>query len=177
MKKYIALLRGINVSGQKLIKMADLKVYLSELKFSNIRTYIQSGNVVFEASDSDEIALAKLIENKIAEKYQFEVPTMIRTQQEMLDVIARNPLEIDEQNDFSKPYVIFLENEPAKDLVEKVMAFNSDKELFQIIGREVFIQYKNGAGTTKLTNTFFESKLKTKATSRNWNTVNKLSSF
>ena len=79
MQTYIALLRGINVSGQKLIKMADLKIYLTELKFSNIRTYIQSGNIVFETDSSDEVALAKLIENKITEKYQFDVPTMIRT--------------------------------------------------------------------------------------------------
>ncbi|MEY3418049.1 MAG: hypothetical protein RL060_2161 [Bacteroidota bacterium] len=177
MPTYIALLRGINVSGQKLIKMADLKDLLASLPLSDIRTYIQSGNVVFEAEKADEILLAKSIETKIKEKYAFEVPTIVRTREELLTIIQMNPFEIKEEDDFTKPYVIFLETKPDPEQVKEVMAYNSENEIFEIIEKVVYIVYKSGAGKSKLTNTFFETKLKTKATSRNWNTVNKLCVF
>jgi uncharacterized protein (DUF1697 family) len=177
MPTYIALLRGINVSGQKLIKMADLKTLLSSLQLADIRTYIQSGNVVFEAAKTEEVLLAKNIEAKIKEQYAFEVPTIVRTKEALLAIIQLNPFMIKEEDDFSKPYVIFLENKPTPEQVKVVMAFNTENEIFQVIEKEVYIVYKLGAGKSKLTNTFFETKLKTNATSRNWNTVNKLSSF
>lgn len=177
MPTYIAMLRGINVSGQKNIKMADLKDLLASLQLTDIRTYIQSGNVVFEAEKADEVLLAKSIEAKIKEKYAFEVPTIVRTREELLAIIQMNPFVVNEEDNFSKPYVIFLENKPDPERVNVVMGFNSENEIFQIIGREVYVTYKSGAGKSKLTNTFFETKLKTKATSRNWNTVNKLSDF
>ena len=177
MPTYIALLRGINVSGQKIIKMADLKDLLASLPLNGIRTYIQSGNVVFEAEKADEVLLAKSIEDKIKDKYAFEVPTIVRTREELLAIIQMNPFVVNEEDDFSKPYIIFLENKPDPERVNVVMGFNSENEIFQIIGREVYVTYKSGAGKSKLTNTFFETKLKTKATSRNWNTVNKLSDF
>ena len=93
----------------------------------------------------------------------------------MLEVINSNPFTIEEENELLKPYVIFLEKTPSSVAVKNVMAYNSENEIFQIINNEIYILYKNGAGRTKLTNNFFEIKLKIKATTRNWNTVIKLS--
>jgi uncharacterized protein (DUF1697 family) len=177
MNTYIALLRGINVSGQKLIKMAELKEHLSALQLVNLRTYIQSGNLVFESNESDSKILAHAIESKIKEKYGFDVPTLIRTREELMAIIDHNPFTIVPDDKFSAPYIIFLEDLPNSDTIKSVMNFNATNEIFHFWDRNIYIVYKNGAGTTKLTNTFFESKLKTKATSRNWNTLNKLVIF
>ncbi len=92
MDTYIVLLRGINVSGQKKIKMDELKTMLEELKFKNIKTYIQSGNVVFrniENANSKDIEFE--IEEKIREKYGFEVKTFIKTLTELHEIIINNP--------------------------------------------------------------------------------------
>lgn len=83
MYNYISLLRGINVSGQKKISMPDLKALYESLDLKNVKTYIQSGNVVFQSENSNTIILAEQIEKKILEKYQFDVPVIIRTPEEV----------------------------------------------------------------------------------------------
>lgn len=175
METYISILRGINVSGQKKIKMADLKALYEELKFKDVITYIQSGNVIFKVDKKISCTeLSGKIEKKIYENYQFDVPVIIRTIAEMKKVLSGNPFQKQKGIDFERLYVTFLADEPKKVELEKVEKLDFTPEKFNIIGKEVYLYCPNGYGRTKLNNNFFENKLKVVATTRNWNTVNKL---
>lgn len=173
MNKYIALLRGINVSGQKIIKMADLKLLFEDLKFSHIKTYIQSGNVVFCTDKSDSKVIAKLIENKIEKTYAFTVPILILKKSKLEKILLETPLDINEI-DLSKLYFTFLNGIPEKSFVNDILKYNCDSETFIIKKDVIYFHTQIGAGRTKLTNNFFEKKLKVSATSRSWKTTNKL---
>jgi uncharacterized protein (DUF1697 family) len=173
METYIALLRGINVSGQKMIKMTDLTTLLSEINLYNIRTYIQSGNLVFEYPETDQKELAGLIEQQILHHYKFDVPVVIRHQSDLMQIQECNPF-LKRNENIEKLHVTFLDDEPPADLIEKAKETAGSSDEFEVIGREVFVFCPDGYGNTKLNNTFFEKKFKTKATTRNWKTVVKL---
>jgi uncharacterized protein (DUF1697 family) len=172
METYIAILRGINVSGQKKINMNDLKNLFAESGFKNIRTYIQSGNVVFNCDKTDESQLARKIGEKITEKYNFAVPVIIRTAAAAENVLKRNPLL--NENNTDKLHVTFLAEVPKPENVEKIKGFQAGSDRFSILGREIYLYCPDGYGNTKLSNNFFENKLKVTATTRNWRTVNEL---
>ena len=169
---YIALLRGINVSGHKKIKMPDLKAMFETLGFTNVRTYIQSGNVVFESNAAEE--LESKISTKIQEQFGFEVSVICRTAEEMEQVITRNPYAEMVGFEAEKLYVTFLQQTPSEEKLEALKAFTFEPEMYTVSGREIYVYCFNGYGNTKLNNTFFEKKLKVSATTRNWRTVNEL---
>src|SRR5690242_634275 len=103
MQTFISILRGINVSGQKKILMADLKIFFESLHFKDIATYIQSGNVVFKSdSKNTDQQLAKKIEKAISAKYHFEVPVIIRTSAELKNTISQNPFTKEKNIDLKK---------------------------------------------------------------------------
>ena len=154
MKVFLSVLRGINVSGQKKIPMVDLKKLYEELHFENITTYIQSGNVIFTSKKS--IDLSQQIEQKIFEKYNFDVPVIIRTPEEMRMIIERNPFLKQKDIDFSKLHVVYLADNPMQDAVDKLKKINYEPDKFYISGKEVYLHCPNGYGKTKLTNNFFE---------------------
>ena len=137
MKTYISILRGINVSGQKKIIMTDLKALYEDLNFKEVITYIQSGNVIFKTDKKfTDVKLAKLIEDKIASTYNFQVPVVIRTLEELENVIAQNPFKKDELESL---YVTFLSNAPNAINLEKLeklenVSFLPDK--FEIINKD-----------------------------------------
>ncbi|MBX2840606.1 MAG: DUF1697 domain-containing protein [Flammeovirgaceae bacterium] len=174
MRKYIAILRGINVSGQKKIKMAELKSYLAELAFVNIQTYIQSGNVLFDTEATDARVLAGQVSGKIKEKYGFEVPVIVKTVAEFEKVANHNPFNETWANDDRKLLVTFLDEIPTKENLDKLKLVKSGEDEFQLIGKNIYLHCPNGYGTTKFSNNLFENKLKVTATTRNWRTVNKL---
>ena len=169
---YIALLRGINVSGHKKIKMPDLKAMFEALGFTNVRTYIQSGNVVFESNSAKD--LESKISAKIQAQFGFEVSVICRTAKEMEQVIARNPYAGMESFETEKLYVTFLQETPSKEKLEALKAFTFEPEMYTVSGKEIYVYCFNGYGNTKLENSFFEKKLKVAASTRNWRTVNKL---
>jgi uncharacterized protein (DUF1697 family) len=178
MQTFISILRGINVSGQKKILMAELKVLYESLGFKEVKTYIQSGNVIFSLEDeksSTDQELARKIEKAIAEKYNFQVPVLVRTVDEMKNTLAENPF-IKENKDIEtdKLHVTFLAEEPVKANLEAIKTLDYLPDRFIISGKEVFLYIPDKYGETKLSNKFFETKLKVSATTRNWNTVNKL---
>ncbi|GJM31627.1 MAG: hypothetical protein DHS20C18_06280 [Saprospiraceae bacterium] len=174
MQTYIALLRGINVSGQKKIKMAELKSHLETLDFEDVQTYIQSGNIVFKAAAKSSKALGQLIEKKLQDKYSFHVPTLVKTPEELDYVLLNNPFLEDPEKETKRMYVTFLGEEPSPDRIELLKTVDYSPEAYHLDGKNIFFYSPNGYGRAKMNNNFFENKLKVAATTRNWNTVNKL---
>ncbi|MEO7834356.1 MAG: DUF1697 domain-containing protein, partial [Ginsengibacter sp.] len=155
---------------------ADLKALYEKLGFKNVSTYIQSGNVIFESNEKfSDTELAKKIETAIDKKYDFEVVVIIRSGEEMKDTISSNPFLKEKNSDTKKLYVTFLSEIPAKENVENIGNIDFSPDRFIIFEKVVYIYVDNGYGETKISNNFFEKKLKVRATTRNWNTVNKLS--
>jgi uncharacterized protein (DUF1697 family) len=168
MKRYIVLLRGINVSGKNKLPMAELRQILTNLGFQNIQTYIQSGNILVDAEDSKP-KVAKKIKEAIALKYDYEVPVIVRTVKEWQKIIGNNPYT--EREEQKKMYFTFLKNK-AKETTIEINKAPGDE--FTIIDDVVYLYCEGGYGNTKLSNNLFEKKLKTKATTRNYNTTIKL---
>lgn len=175
MKTYISILRGINVSGQKKILMADLKTLYESLKLKDVVTYIQSGNVIFKTSDkADDKTLAAKIEKAISKKYGFEVPVIVRSAEEMQAVLKNNPLLKDKTVNPERTYVTFLSEPPSKEALAALSKTDFSPDRFIVTGKEIYLFVPVSYGETKLSNNFFEKKLKVTATTRNWKTVNKL---
>lgn len=175
MQTFISILRGINVSGQKKILMADLKILFESLHFKKIATYIQSGNVVFKSDlKSSDIQLAEKIEKAICAKYNFEVPVIIRTKEELEKIISQNPFIKEKNIDLKKLHVTFLSEAPDKEKIDQIKQADFLPDRFVVKGKEIYLHIPGSYGETKLSNKFFENKLKVSATTRNWNTVNKL---
>jgi len=173
---FISMLRGINVSGQKKILMTDLKELYEKLGFSQVTTYIQSGNVIFKSNEKlPDTRLAKKIEKAIYEKYDFEVAVIIRSAEEIKKTISSNPFLKEKNCDTKRLYVTFLSEIPAKENVESIENIHFLPDKFIVSEKEIYLYVPKGYGETKISNNFFEQKLKVKATTRNWNTVNKLS--
>jgi uncharacterized protein (DUF1697 family) len=169
------MLRGINVSGQKLIKMPELKLLFENLGFTGVITYIQSGNVIFSTEEkSGAKNLASKIEKAILIKFGFDVPVIMRTTDELTCALKDNPFQNTEGFVPDKIYITFLEEEPDPEKVLKINPFDFKPDTFIISKKEIYINCASGYGTTKLSNTFFESRLKVRATTRNWKTVNNL---
>jgi uncharacterized protein (DUF1697 family) len=174
METYIALLRGINVSGQKMIKMEELKKVLAELNFDSIRTYIQSGNIVFETEKTDSSHLEKKICEIIQKHFGFNVPVVIRSRPE-LEIIHKNNPFLGKRNEVAdKLHVTFFPEEPDPDQWKKIEENSFLPDEFISSGKEVYLFCPDGYGRTKLTNQFFENKLKLTATTRNWKTIETL---
>ncbi len=174
MYTFISILRGINVSGQKKIKMEDLKTLYQSLDLTNVKTYIQSGNVIFSCPESDASELAKIIEDKIVEVFNFSVAVLIRTRNNFEQIIQNNPFLTDNKEDFSGLYVTFLAKAPTQSALDSIKLISLESDRFYISGTEIYGFCPDGYGKTKLSNNFFEKKLGVAATTRNWKTVNKL---
>ncbi|MCZ3365796.1 MULTISPECIES: DUF1697 domain-containing protein [Methanobacterium] len=172
--KYIALLRGINIGRNKRIKMADLVKTLESLGFKNVKTYLQSGNVIFEHDSSDIMEIAGSIERKISQTFPFYVDVIIRTKDELENIVKGNPFIKEPDIELDKLHVTFLADIPDQKAVLNLDVNVAENEKFEIIGREVYLYCPNGYSRTKLKNDVFERKLNTTATTRNWKTTNKL---
>ena len=173
--RYIALLRGINVSGQKKILMADLRSLLTKSGYKNVETYIQSGNIIFDSSEAEKTILENQISQLIKETYGYDVPVLVVDSEYLKTVIENNPfLKEDPALDITRIGVTFLADYPNDESESILEGINYPPDKFLLGKKEIYLYLPNGFGRTKLTNTFFEKKLKIKATSRNWKTVNKL---
>ena len=174
MPKYIALLRGINVSGQKKILMKDLKQLLEKLGYNDVVTYIQSGNVVFNSTSGTTTKLEEQISRGIKEKYGFEVPVVVRTRDQIATILKNNPYQDKELLKANKiGYVLFKQN-PEEPLLAALNAESYENEVLTVIDDCGYLVYHNGAGNAKLNNNLIERKLKINATSRNHRTMMKL---
>jgi len=171
---YVAMLRGINVSGQKIVKMERLRASFGALGFSRVRTYVQSGNVIFEAPNDSPDSLSGKIKEMILSDYGFSVPVILRTSAEMKKIAGDNPFLTERGIDHSGLHVTFLSELPEKAALGKLDSLNGDPDQFRIRNREVYLYCPNGYGRSKLSNSAFEKLLSVEATTRNWKTVNML---
>lgn len=174
MEKFIALLRGINVSGQKKIKMADLKNLFEDLSFKNVQTYIQSGNILFTSKSSNKKAIRTKIENKILDKFGYKVDVILKTPDEFKLAIKSNPFFKDKKKNSERIYFTFLSEKPLTANVQSLKEIDYPPEQFMFDDDVIYLFFPNGYGRAKLNNNFFEKKLRVNATTRNYRTVETL---
>jgi uncharacterized protein (DUF1697 family) len=163
--RQIALLRGVNVGGNKRVEMARLRALLEELGYRDVRTYVNSGNVVFSGPRRSE----QHLEAAIAKAFGFEVPVVLRSRDELADVVDANPLR-DIATDPAKHLVVFCAAKPSTDLDPADFA----PETFQVRGREVYLWMPGGIRDSPLAKLLATKALGDKSTARNWRTVEKL---
>ncbi|MCX6064828.1 MAG: DUF1697 domain-containing protein [Chloroflexi bacterium] len=173
MDTFISMLRGINVSGQKRMLMGELKGLYESLGPVNVRTYVQSGNVVFDSPEENPVKLAESIEAGIERAFGFSVAVFLRDARDFERVIASNPF-LKRNTDPAKLHVTFLYSAPPESALRVLAVSENSSDEFLVGDNEIFLFCPNGYGQTKLSNNFFERKLKVAATTRNWNTVNVL---
>lgn len=168
---YISFLRGINVSGKNRIKIDELKDLYEAIGFRNIKTYIQSGNVIFTSKEQNIDDRGTAIKEQIRAKYGYNVEVFVRTPSELKKIIDSAPVA---DKDISKFHVTFLSSVPSVSQLENIMKKKSETEFILIDKKTVYLYCPDGYGKTKLSNNFLEKKLNVSATTRNWKTVNKL---
>lgn len=175
MATFISILRGINVSGHRKVRMAELKNLYEDAGFMDVKTYIQSGNVIFEApARVSGQAIAGKLEKAIYTRYGFEIPVIIRTLVQLQQLISSNPFLKTDHINTEKLHVTFLSQKPAPQEAKNLENYRYPPDAFILKGEDVFLHCPDTYGNTKLSNKFFENKLKVKATTRNWKTINKL---
>jgi uncharacterized protein (DUF1697 family) len=173
--KYIALLRGINVGGHRKILMKDLRALFEECGYTNITTYIQSGNVIFETEGEEtREAIAHTIQEAIATTFSFDVPAIIITPQELETATQANPFMEVAEGDVSKLLCTFLNAAPELHHLQALEQRDIAPDQFQVIGRTVFLYCTGAFHKSKISNDLFEKTLHVRASTRNWKTVMKL---
>jgi uncharacterized protein (DUF1697 family) len=174
--RYAALLRGINVGGNKKVAMAELRGLLAELGHADISTYLQSGNAVFTSPEQDPRELADAIAAAVEERLGVSIRVVVRTGAELAAARQSSPLPGEPENP-SRFFVAFLSAPPARASLDALAAQSFGPDQVWVSGREAYLWCPNGASETTLTNAFLEKSLGVTATSRNWNTVTKLVSL
>ena len=171
---FIAMLRGINVSGHKIVKMERLRATFEGLGFGNVQSYVQSGNVVFEAKAAAPTGIAETIVRRIERDFGFSVPVTVVTAQEMGRIFRENPFLKEAGADLSKLHVTFLADTPAAAGLTRMGALPAGPDRFHWRSRCVYLHCPQGYGNTKLSNNAIEQALAVSATTRNWKTVTTL---
>ena len=166
---YVALLRGINVGGKNVLPMKALAETFGAVGCSRVRTYVQSGNVVFDSSEPRP-GLAASLSRHIADRHGLQVPVVLRTAQE-LAAIARGCPFADPGGEKPALHVVFLADVPTAKAAASLDPARSPPDRFVLVGREIYLFCPNGLGTSKLTNAYFDAKLATVSTARNMRTV------
>jgi uncharacterized protein (DUF1697 family) len=167
MKRFIILLRGINVSGKNKLPMADLRDLLNALEFKNVQTYIQSGNIILD-TDKSKIEVCQNIKEGVLSKFGYDVPVLARTISEWEKVISKYPFSIENERIVAFTFL----NKGTKELVIEVKNIGEDQ--YKIVDDVVYLNCPIGFGLTKLTNNVIEKKLNVIATTRNLRTTLKL---
>ncbi|MGI8811847.1 MAG: DUF1697 domain-containing protein [Pyrinomonadaceae bacterium] len=171
--KYVALLRGINVGGNTIVKMETLREVFSNLGFQNVRSYINSGNIAFETVRTGEAKLTEIISNAIESKFGKKIAVMVRSAAEIDEIIKYNPFDGQFEND-KDLHVFFLADELNKEQNDLLASVVSDNEQIETRGRTLYCLLKMSIVDSFVGKGFIDKKLKVPATARNWRTVKKL---
>ena len=171
MTRFVSLLRAVNLGSHNKLRMPDLVKCYESLGLRNVQSYIQSGNVVFNADGQDRSDIEQEIEAAIAKAFGVGTPVMVRTSKEMTAVVANNPFP---PSYAEKLAVAFLSSPSERPNLEAIERSIGPGEQIKLAGAEAYLYYPNGQGRSKMTNTLLERRLGVTATVRNWRTVNKL---
>jgi uncharacterized protein (DUF1697 family) len=172
-KNYVALVRGINVGGKHLVPMKMLAEMFASAGCEHVQTYIQSGNVVFAASAAVAREIAECIGKEIRKRLGHEAPVVLRSAEQFEQVVEQNPFS--KRTDFENfSHVLFCAHKLSPANIKTLDVGRSPGDEFVCKGQEIYLWLPNGAGKTKLTNAYFDAKLETICTQRNWRTVMKL---
>lgn len=174
MNRYIAFLRGINVSGQKKVPMAELRFLLSQNGFTDVKTYIQSGNVVFEKEDESIAEMNTSLEQLIKTHFGFYVPIIIKSVTDINNILKHNPFTKKEDLEFNRIYFVLLFDKPEKEWVERLRQEVYPNEQWELVNDCLYLKCERGYGKSKLNNNLVERKLKVEATTRNYRTLMKM---
>lgn len=174
MNTYIALLRGINVGGHRKVPMAELRDLLTNMGFYNVKTYIQSGNVILKTKEKPLVQIENRIRKAIESYFGFEVSVMVRTKEQLQKIV--NDCPFTEAKKVSS-YFAILSHVPHEDLVKKAYEKTYDDEEYSIINDCIYFYSEKGYGKAKFSLNYFEKKLNVNATARNHKTMLKLLSL
>ncbi len=169
---WVALLRGINVGGKNKLPMKELVGLFESLGCKNVQSYIQSGNVIFDGPATLTRKVPGLVAVGIQKRWGYDVPVITRTAAELVAAVKRNPFV--KHADPAHLYIVFLAGKPGAARIATLDPDRSPPDRFEVLGREIHVYAPNGVARSKLTNRYFDSKLSTVSTARNWKTVHKL---
>ncbi len=174
MPTYIAMLRGINVSGHNIVKMERLRASFESLKLHDVRTYVQSGNVIFRATGGSATRLSQRVHEVMQRDFGFTVPLLLRSVDELNAVMKSNPFLKRRSIDPARLHVTFLSDAPQKADLKGLAALPAGPDEYHLAKREIYLYCPEGYGRTKLSNTALERVLSVVATTRNWKTAGTL---
>jgi uncharacterized protein (DUF1697 family) len=177
MTTYVALLRAINVGGTKKVAMSDLCGFAEKLGFDDVRSLLQTGNLVFMGKAQTAAVLERLLESEAAKRLDLQTDFFVRTGKELAAIIAQNPFPSEAKRDPSHLVVQFMKDARSAAAVKSLQAAIKGPELVRAIGKQLYVVYPAGIGRSKLTAKLMEDKLGARATGRNWNTVLKLAAL
>jgi uncharacterized protein (DUF1697 family) len=176
MTVYVSMLRAVNVGGSSRIKMDALQRVYESLGLADVRTLLQSGNVVFRSNLTDRPRLVKRIMQELERQLGLQIDVILRTLAEVASIVERGPV-LSQRADPSKLLVMFLSAVPNAAAQAALLKWHKTKEMPEMLelrGPEIYLYYPDGVGRSKLTNAVIENKLDTSGTARNWNTLVKL---
>ena len=174
--KYVAFLRGINVGGKNKVKMETLREVCASIGFQNVKTYINSGNVIFETAKTVDKKLAERTEKAIEKEFALKIKVMVRSLAEIEEIIKNNPFDGQFEDD-KDLHVFFLDEQLPQEKRELLLSNNNENEQFALIGREIFCLLRISVLDSLMGKDYIGKKLKVSATARNWRTVNKILEF
>jgi uncharacterized protein (DUF1697 family) len=172
--KAVAFLRAVNVGGTGKIAMADLKALAAEIGLGDPKTLLQSGNLVFEAGAKSPASLEELLEREVETRLGLKIEFLVRTGNDLKQIIARNPFPTEAKNDPGRLHVFFLKTDANAAAVAGLNAAIKGRETAKGHGHQIYISFPDGMGESKLTTAMIQKHLGTRVTARNWNTINKL---
>jgi uncharacterized protein (DUF1697 family) len=174
MPVYISLLRGINVGAHKRMKMEKLRASCQALRFEQVASYIQSGNLVFKGAKLSPAAVSKKIEKQIESDFGFHADVITRSADELKKILFTNPLLREAGVDASKLHVVFLSRTPSAESVHKLESITLAPDRVRVSRREIYFYFPNGVSGSSLWKHNLDRVIRVTGTMRNWNTVNKL---
>jgi len=177
MPHYVALLRGINVGGRNMVAMTDLRQLLEGLGFADVRSLLQSGNLIFQGKRRASETLERFLEVETKKHLEVSIDYHVRTGDELQAIVADNPFPDEAERDPGHLVVLFLKKAPEARSVQALQSAIQGPEIVHAVGKQLYAVYSAGIGTSKLTNNAIDKKLGSRCTGRNWNTVLKLAAL
>lgn len=171
---FVALLRAINLAGHNPVAMSALREMVSGLGFSDVRTLLQSGNVIFRAETQNAKKLESLLEKEAKIKLGLATDFFVRSAKDWKILIERNPFPEEAKRNPARLVAMFLKEPPSAHSIADLKASIQGREIVTVEGKEAYLVYPDGIGRSRLTNAIIETRLGTRGTGRNWNTVMKV---